>query len=160
MGGGGPHKSFVGRKDKGIEERNFTDAYISASARRKGPDQGARGVGEKGGGGTRKVGHPEDRTPGLMPGPSFLRCVALDESLGLSLWALIFLHFRTKVLRMSASQVGHEIQTRKERRSATGRDILKLSVNPGAGKGSPRLHCIYIFILLSISLLVPVMTLS
>lgn len=61
MGGGGPHKSFVGRKDKGIEERNFTDAYISASARRKGPNQGARGVGEKGVGeglgrwGTRKT---------------------------------------------------------------------------------------------------------
>lgn len=114
----------------------------------------------KGGGGLGRWGTRKTEPPGLTPGPSFLRCVALDKSLGLSLWALIFLHFRTKVLRMSASQVGHEIQTRKERRSATGRDILKLSVNPRAGKGSPRLHCIYIFILLSISLLVPVMTLS
>lgn len=68
MGGGGPHKSFVGRKDKGIEERNFTDAYISASARRKGPNQGARGVGEKGGGDS-EGGAPGRQNPGADARP-------------------------------------------------------------------------------------------
>lgn len=151
----GGHKSFVVRNKKCTKERNFTK--VSVSSRKKEVNQGSHGMRRKRGGwGTQQVWHLEVRNPGSNAGIVMLCGFG---KVTWPLWALSFLIFRIKVLRMSPSRVGWEIQKKKELRSTTCRGILKLIVSPRAGKESSWIHYIYVFLSLSISLLVPVMTL-